>query len=214
MVGSDISPGMVALAERRAEAVRAEAGRAKPCWAVVGDAAALPYEQQSVAGLLSVFGLQQLPDPGACLAGWCRALAPGGVIVVICWPPSTEVDGPWAQYSAALAAVAAADQVPQVALANGPDDWAAGMAVVAAAAGCDVLTDSVVAHQILYPGGAALPLQGPHSVLAPLLSFDMTSLPAELLRVSMPLFFCARGGRSMGGDGKRWAVGQHSAAAW
>lgn len=154
VVGLDISPGMVVRAARRAAECRAQPGQ--EALAVVGDAAALPVEEASCAGLLSVFGLQQLPDPVGCLAGWCKALAPGGVLVVIFWPPNTEAaGGPWSQYAAATAAVAHADEVPRAALAApAASDWPSRLAAAAQTAGCSVLQDQEVAHEICYPGGA------------------------------------------------------------
>ena len=43
----------------------------------VGDASRLD-ELAPLAGVVSVFGLQQMPQPAAVLANWTRALAPGG----------------------------------------------------------------------------------------------------------------------------------------
>lgn len=42
----------------------------------MGDAASL--ELSGLAGVVSVFGLQQMPEPAAVLANWTRALRPGG----------------------------------------------------------------------------------------------------------------------------------------
>lgn len=45
--------------------------------AQVGDAAALAPGLQDLAGVVSMFGLQQIPQPHAVLANWVRALRPG-----------------------------------------------------------------------------------------------------------------------------------------
>lgn len=43
----------------------------------VGDASRLD-KLAPLAGVVSVFGLQQMPQPAAVLANWTQALAPGG----------------------------------------------------------------------------------------------------------------------------------------
>lgn len=40
------------------------------------DASRLAASHGGAAGVLSCFGLQQMPEPHAVLAGWVRALAP------------------------------------------------------------------------------------------------------------------------------------------
>lgn len=45
----------------------------------VGDASRLD-ELAPLAGVVSVFGLQQMPQPSAVLANWTRALAPGELL--------------------------------------------------------------------------------------------------------------------------------------
>ena len=45
--------------------------------AEAGDACALPASLQPAAGIFSMFGLQQLPDPHVALATWVHALMPG-----------------------------------------------------------------------------------------------------------------------------------------
>ena len=40
------------------------------------DATRLPASHDGAAGMLSCFGLQQMPEPHAVLADWVRALAP------------------------------------------------------------------------------------------------------------------------------------------
>jgi SAM-dependent methyltransferase len=97
IVGIDLSAGMVGLARGRA----AGWPRAR---VVEGDAAALgPGWLGRCAGLVSVFGLQQLPDPEAALAGWVAALRPGGRLSVMFWPSQVEPDGPFALLDRVLA---------------------------------------------------------------------------------------------------------------
>ena len=81
---------MVEIARRRASACGAHVS------AVVGDAMHPPAGPH--CAVLSVFGLQQLPDPASALGAWVGALAPGGVAVVIYWPvgAGVETHGPWA----------------------------------------------------------------------------------------------------------------------
>ncbi|MGR7000411.1 class I SAM-dependent methyltransferase [Yinghuangia aomiensis] len=76
MVGTDISPGMVARAEQRA----AQWPNAR---ALVQDAAA-PAWSSACAAVVSVFGLQQLPAPDGAIATWARALA----LAAGWWSPS------------------------------------------------------------------------------------------------------------------------------
>lgn len=83
LVGIDLSPGMVAVARRSVPpTVRL----------VVADAAALPDRW---AGVVSCFGLQQLPDPAGALRSWCRSLLPGGRLVVALWTPEIADGGPY-----------------------------------------------------------------------------------------------------------------------
>src|SRR5690606_30058917 len=79
IVGIDLSAGMVRLARRRAAGL--------PTVRVVqGDAATLdPALTGTCAAVVSVFGLQQLPDPAAALGAWVGALRPGGRLSVMFW---------------------------------------------------------------------------------------------------------------------------------
>ncbi|MET0792015.1 MAG: class I SAM-dependent methyltransferase [Polyangiaceae bacterium] len=87
ILGSDLSNEMVALARaRNARFGNVSVERA--------DATALAPEAE-VAGLLSVFGLQLLPDQPATLASWVRLLASGGIAVVVYWPRDAEPSGPF-----------------------------------------------------------------------------------------------------------------------
>jgi SAM-dependent methyltransferase len=97
IVGIDLSAGMVRLARERA------AGRPR-VRVVQGDAATLdPRWPRSSAGLVSVFGLQQLSEPDRVLGQWVGALRPGGRLSVVFWPPVVERDGPFALLGRVLA---------------------------------------------------------------------------------------------------------------
>ena len=83
LVGIDLSPGMVEVARRNAPPnVRF----------VVADASSVAGRW---AGIVSCFGLQQLPDPTGALRAWCRALRPGGRLVVALWTADIQDRGPY-----------------------------------------------------------------------------------------------------------------------
>lgn len=83
LVGFDLSPGMIAVARQNAPPnVRL----------VVADAAQLPG---TWAGVVSCFGLQQLPEPAEALGAWCQALSPGGRLVVAVWTAEIKDGGPY-----------------------------------------------------------------------------------------------------------------------
>ena len=97
--------------------------------------------------VLSVFGLQQLPDPAAALAAWVSALAPGGVAVVIYWPMGSgvEAEGPWARWSSILKSHLGD------AAKRGPDGWQDALPAAAEAAGGEVLENRAIQHEITWP---------------------------------------------------------------
>ncbi|TCO33981.1 methyltransferase family protein [Kribbella steppae] len=92
IAGIDLSGGMVRRARERAarlayasvEVVQADASTLDARWS------------GRCAAVVSVFGLQQLPDPEGALRSWLGALAPGGRMCVVYWPGQTEEDGPFA----------------------------------------------------------------------------------------------------------------------
>ncbi|MGW5051984.1 class I SAM-dependent methyltransferase [Actinokineospora sp. NPDC004072] len=94
IVGIDLSAGMV---QRAADQARRWPG-AK---VVHGDATDLGA-WTGCAAVVSVFGLQQMPDPERAIASWAAALAPGGWLSVVYWPEETESDGPFARVKAVL----------------------------------------------------------------------------------------------------------------
>lgn len=90
LVGIDLSPGMIERARERA------AGRPR-VEAVVADAATLdPRWSGRCGAVVSVFGLQQLPDPEHAVRSWLDALSPNGRLSIVFWPEVTETDGPFA----------------------------------------------------------------------------------------------------------------------
>jgi SAM-dependent methyltransferase len=97
IVGVDLSPGMVELARARASGMPGVR-------VTLGDAAQLdPRLLGECAGVVSVFGLQQLPDAGAALGHWATALRPGGRLSAMFWPTVVESDGPFALVARVLA---------------------------------------------------------------------------------------------------------------
>lgn len=89
-VGIDLSPEMVRMAAARAAPYPSAR-------ALEGDASTLdPRWTASCAGVVSVFGLQQLPEPADAVRNWAAALRPGGRMSVVFWPERTETDGPFA----------------------------------------------------------------------------------------------------------------------
>lgn len=90
IVGIDLSAGMVRRARERAAPW--------PRVSVVeGDASTLdPQWSGRCAAVVSVFGLQQLPEPDLAIQSWLAALRPAGRLSVIFWPDTAEHDGPFA----------------------------------------------------------------------------------------------------------------------
>jgi len=90
IVGIDLSAGMVRLARDRA-------GAWPQVSVIEGDAASLdPRWTASCAAVVSVFGLQQLPEPDLATQSWFKALRPCGRLSVVYWPSVTEDEGPFA----------------------------------------------------------------------------------------------------------------------
>jgi SAM-dependent methyltransferase len=152
IVGIDLSAGMVARARARA------AGRAR---VVVGDAATLdPQWSGKCAAVLSVFGLQQLPEPDRAIASWAAALRPGGWLSVVFWPDVTEREGPFARIGAVVD-----PHVPP-----GDASWERRLASALSSAGAAVERDESVCHPITHPSAAAyfeaFTVSGPGRTLA------------------------------------------------
>jgi ubiquinone/menaquinone biosynthesis C-methylase UbiE len=99
VVGVDLAPPMVALAEQKC-AEQVASGRAR---FLVGDAAAPPVGAETFEALLSRHVLWTLPDPQAVLARWVGLVRPGGRLVLIegRWWSAGDLT-PYAQGSADL----------------------------------------------------------------------------------------------------------------
>jgi ubiquinone/menaquinone biosynthesis C-methylase UbiE len=130
ILGVDLSPGMAQVARERCKdltLVRVDVGDATntQAWPIC-------------AGVLSTFGLQQMPEPEVALAAWLGALAPGGVLSVVYWPKSKEQEGPFAWLGQALQG-----KVP-------PADfsWESKLVSVIEAAGARILRDEIIRFEL------------------------------------------------------------------
>ncbi|MFC5286277.1 class I SAM-dependent methyltransferase [Actinokineospora guangxiensis] len=138
VVGIDLSPGMVRLARARVAGlagVRVE----------VGDAAEPAGWADRCAGVVSVFGLQQLPAPDEAIATWVRALAPGGWLSVAFWPEVSEEDGPFALMRRVLDAMGGA---------RSDRAWEGRLVEAIAGAGGEVVRDEFPAFAMEHRGAA------------------------------------------------------------
>ena len=145
LIGSDISSGMIERSKMRAAAIGPQ------CTVVVADAM-LPLCDGKLAAILTVFGLQQLPDPVEALKAWCTKLEPTGIAVICFWPPgSVEKSGPWQSYSELLAKHVGSSERKQ-----SSSVWDEQLAAAAEAAGAEVRHDSLVEHTMEWPDGEAM----------------------------------------------------------
>jgi SAM-dependent methyltransferase len=132
ILASDLSTRMVSRArERVAGLSNVSVARA--------DATHLEPPSAGVAAVLSVFGLQLLPDPAAVLASWVGLLAPGGLAVIVYWPRETEKIGPFHSMRHLLR---------QAGLADGT--WEATLVPSALAAGARVCANAPLCFEIAY----------------------------------------------------------------
>jgi SAM-dependent methyltransferase len=131
VAGIDLSARMVELA-------RARTGENARVFQ--GDAAVLdPAWTNACAAVVSVFGLQQLPEPNVAIKNWIAALRPGGVLSVVFWPDNIEDDGPFA----------ALDQIEARSLATG--DWQNHLAAAVTGAGATIERDDCLAFPMSHP---------------------------------------------------------------
>ena len=90
VLGTDLAPGMIEAARRRllerddGDDPASYKGRIA---VEVGDATADPPPGGPYDVVFSAFGLQQLPRPMSAVSTWLGSLGPGGVCVMIYWPP-------------------------------------------------------------------------------------------------------------------------------
>jgi SAM-dependent methyltransferase len=141
IVGIDLSAGMIRRARERAAPYPGVS-------LVVGDAATLDGWAGRCAAVVSVFGLQQLPEPDVAIRSWAAALRPGGRLSVVFWPEVTEVDGPFAR----IAAIVRAEVPPAD---PGDRGWEEKLRPALAAAGVVVERDDEPAYPISHPDAAA-----------------------------------------------------------
>ncbi|GFE48280.1 methyltransferase [Roseobacter cerasinus] len=86
VLGADISPTMLALAETRA------AGRSAISFAEA-DAAQYAFDTQRFDHMISRFGVMFFADPAAAFANILKGLKPGAHVTFACWGPF--VNNPW-----------------------------------------------------------------------------------------------------------------------
>ncbi|RZU18384.1 methyltransferase family protein [Kribbella rubisoli] len=142
IVGLDLSAEMVRLATRRAADLAGAdlgAGGRSLVEVVQGDAATLD-PGWSAAAVVSVFGLQQLPDPAAAIRSWYDALLPGGRLCVVYWPEFAEEAGPFALLDEVM---------------DGRRDRSWEDALVPALDGAVIERDELVSFQMVHPSAAA-----------------------------------------------------------
>jgi trans-aconitate methyltransferase len=152
IAASDLSGEMVKLArERSAQFPNVNVERA--------DAMTLSAPSTGLAALVSVFGLQLLPDPAAALGAWLSELSIGGLAVIVYWPRVAEQSGPFFSMRRALRKAGVADGA-----------WQEELSARAAENGGRVLTDVPLAFEIQHDDAAAawsaLTLLGPLRGLA------------------------------------------------
>jgi trans-aconitate methyltransferase len=138
IVASDLSTEMVELARaRNAGLSNLSVERA--------DATALQAPSAGAAALLSVFGLQLLPQQPATLAAWVSLLGPGGLAVVVYWPRIAEQRGPFQIMHRLLRDVGLRD-----------DAWESELVPSALAVGAQVLLDVRVAFEMQHENAQSM----------------------------------------------------------
>jgi SAM-dependent methyltransferase len=136
IVASDLSGEMVSLArERNRDLPNVSVERAN----------AMQLETPDVAAVLSVFGLQLLPDPVAALGSWLKLLSIGGLAAVVYWPRNAEPSGPFFSMRRLLRSAGVLD-----------GNWESELLFAAQAAGARVLADLPLAFEIQYEDSRAL----------------------------------------------------------
>lgn len=106
---------------------------------VQGDAAALD-PAWGAAAVVSVFGLQQLPDPPAAIRSWYDALRPGGRLCVVYWPEFAEETGPFALLDEVI---------------DGRRDRSWEDALIPALDGAVIERDELLSYPMVHPSAAA-----------------------------------------------------------
>lgn len=138
IIGIDLSAGMLRHARLRA-------ARRPTVRVVRADASALDAWTGRCAAVLSVFGLQQLPDPERAIRSWAAALRPGGRLSVAFWPDVTERDGPFALI----------DDVASTRVPAGQASWEGRLVAALRAEAVVIDSDTRPAHPISHPSAGA-----------------------------------------------------------
>src|SRR5262249_40968454 len=123
------------------------------------DAMTLNEPSGGAAAVLSIFGLQLLPDPAAALSAWVQLLEPGGSAVVAFWPQEAEERGPFQRMRASLRSGGIPNR-----------DWKPKLVPSAESAGGRIIADLPlcfeIAHQSRESAWLALTQLGPLRALA------------------------------------------------
>jgi len=81
VTGLDFSPGLIEVAREKGADAMVEVD-----W-IVGDAQAMPFEDESFDRVISIFGHMFAPDHTAAANELKRVCRPGGRIAIACWTP-------------------------------------------------------------------------------------------------------------------------------
>lgn len=136
IIASDLSGEMVSLArERNRDLPNVSVERAD----------AMQLDTPNVAALLSVFGLQLLPDPVAALSSWLRLLNPGGIAAIVYWPRDAEQSGPFFSMRQLLRSTGVLDGT-----------WESELLESVIASGARVLADLPLVFEIKYEDSRSL----------------------------------------------------------
>eukprot|EP00547_Thalassionema_nitzschioides_P007799 CAMPEP_0194223478 /NCGR_PEP_ID=MMETSP0156-20130528/35253_1 /TAXON_ID=33649 /ORGANISM="Thalassionema nitzschioides, Strain L26-B" /LENGTH=325 /DNA_ID=CAMNT_0038954651 /DNA_START=191 /DNA_END=1168 /DNA_ORIENTATION=+ len=153
ILGVDLAPGMVEVAQRRIEENMISPQQIS---VQVGDAKTPPPGPYRV--LFSAFGLQQLSQPLDAVREWIQVLEPeGGIGVILYWPPdppkideSSNIFDLWGDLVQAKLRNNGNNEIA-AASSNDDDDvapWDQMIAQVVKESGADILQDEYVAHSI------------------------------------------------------------------
>lgn len=137
IVGIDLSAGMVDRARERA-------ARYPGVRVIEGDASSLDPWSGRCAAVVSVFGLQQLPEPDHAFRSWAAALRPAGRLSVVFWPDLIELDGPFARLT----------EVVRVHVPAGDSSWEQRLVPSLTAEGAVVERDERPSYPMSHPDAA------------------------------------------------------------
>lgn len=149
VLGVDLAPGMIELAERRIEQECAHKTNTDILLSnislQVGDAMKPPLGPYRA--IFSAFGLQQLPKPIEAVKEWIEVLEkPGGVGVIIYWPPDAPEDGgPFEVWDNLLKTKLGKEES-----LNASPPWDEGIVAALTEAGGDVILDEYITHPISF----------------------------------------------------------------